>query len=295
MVKLKTNHESQPGSFMMRMMILGMGIFALMVYLSRSGSLGDQWMEKAAGTPDNTVEMGEFPLDDSTDQIVEHDFYTLGYNNHSEQASWVAYTLTKESLAKKNVPRTDWFEEDDAVLDKSAHHRDYSSSGYTRGHLAPAGDMAFSKEAMEQSFLMSNMSPQLRAFNGGVWRELEECVRDWAWKKEQLHIVTGPVLKGLKGEFIGKGTKIEVPERYYKVLTDGQHAIGFLLPNQLSTRPLQDFMVSVDDVEKATGIDFYKGVLSERREEALESTFDPALWKVSQGRFKKRLNEWNQR
>jgi endonuclease G len=116
-------------------------------------------------------------LPTSKGNIVEHTFYSLSYIEKYEQAEWVAYNISDEQLKKPNVKRTDWFETDPKVITGSAKHSDYKGSGYTRGHLVPAGDMAFEELAMKETFFMSNMSPQIRSFNNGIWRELEEQSR----------------------------------------------------------------------------------------------------------------------
>lgn len=278
---------------MMRLMILGMGIALLVFWLQgqmKNTSSSDQRSEKL---PSSSVDL-TWPLDELTDQIVIHSTFSLGYNEDSEQASWVGYKLTREQLNRPRVKRKDWFEEDPLVLTSSAHHRDYSRSGYTRGHLIPAADRAFERAAVDETFFMSNISPQLRGFNGGVWRDLEEHVRDWARKHEELYVFTGPVLNELDGAFIGKSSQVEVPEEFYKVIwAPGVGCIGFIMPNQVSTRPLMEFAVSVDQVEKVTEMDFFKDMMEERNEEKLEASFDESKWPVDTRRFKKRVEEWN--
>ena len=230
------------------------------------------------------------------DQIINHSFYSLAYAEKHEQAKWVAYELTRDQLNSKKVPRAKRFIPDYDVSTRSAFHRDYSHSGYTRGHLAPAGDMGFSTEAMKESFFMSNMSPQIRAFNNGVWRELEEQTRDWARKFKHLYIVVGPILTDIK-KTIGKENKISVPEKFYKVLLDLSEpevkAIGFIIPHAKSEKHLLDYAVSIDEIEALTGINFFENLLDIEQQEELESNFNKKLWKVDQKRFKRRVESWN--
>ncbi|MBK9735862.1 MAG: DNA/RNA non-specific endonuclease [Saprospiraceae bacterium] len=124
-----------------------------------------------------------------------------------EQAEWTAYRMDRTKLNVPNVDRSGHFEPDYSVTTRSAFHRDYSNSGFTRGHLVPAGDMAFDTLAMRESFFMSNMSPQLRAFNNGIWKELEENVRDWTYKDETLYIITGPIQSKGQKKTIGQKIK----------------------------------------------------------------------------------------
>jgi len=232
----------------------------------------------------------------ATGEFVEHTHYALNYNEKYEQASWVAYTLTKESLRRPNVPRAKRFEDDDSVSTKSATYYDYRGSGYSRGHLAPAGDMAFDKEAMQESFFMSNMSPQSIPFNGGVWNELENMVRDWAYKNESLYVVTGPILKDGITEYIGK-SKVGVPRRFYKVLLDlegnEKKAIGFILPNEKSDVHLREYAVTVDEVEAATGLDFFTFIGVD--ESTLEREIDLKKWPFDEKLYQTRVNSWNNR
>ena len=224
-------------------------------------------------------------------QIVRHKYYTLSYNEDHEQADWVVYRITRERLNNSGIPRTNQFLPDPAVKTESATSRDYSGSGYDRGHLCPAADMAFDTTAMAETFFMSNMSPQDQGFNGGVWRELEELTRDWGRKYQQIIVVTGPVLKDGAKESIGF-SKVSVPKRYYRVMLTKDKTIGFLLPNELSDKPVMDFACSVDQVEKATGLDFFPKVLNGLNEE-LEALYDRNAWPIDASRYQKRVADWN--
>lgn len=234
----------------------------------------------------------------TTGQVIKHTHYALSYSEEHEQAEWVAYELTRDQLYIPNVERSGNFRPDPKVRKASASTRDYRNSGYDRGHLAPAGDMAFSEKAMSESFYMSNMSPQIRNFNSGVWRELEENVRDWGKKFTHLYIATGPVLtRGVRDQ-IG-GNKVSVPDEYYKVILDITEpefkAIGFLIPNEVSTQPLHEYAVSIDKIEQLTGIDFFPELLDGQEEEAMEQTFNIDLWPISSKRYQRRLDSWNRR
>jgi endonuclease G, mitochondrial len=227
-------------------------------------------------------------------ELVHHTHYSISYIEAHEQAEWTAYMMDRNMLNAPNVPRHKEFYEDPLVTTHSARHNDYSGSGYTRGHMVPAGDMAFDEVAMRETFYMSNMSPQLRQFNNGVWKELEENIRDWTYKAETLYVVTGPILSNpIKS--IGKSSKVTVPSAFYKVLLDykNKKAIGFIIPHEMTDKPLQDFMVAIDDIEKATSIDFFESMFSDTEEEKLESTFDPSLWNVSEKRYQLRVSKWN--
>jgi len=226
----------------------------------------------------------------SNDQVVHHGHYSLAYNEKKEQADWVAYELTKRSLDAKNVPRAKRFNVDPAVDTRSAKHSDYSHSGYTRGHLAPAGDMAFSSEAMRECFYMSNMSPQPRPFNNGIWKELEETVRDWALKKDALYIVTGPIFYDNDYEEIGKND-IAVPDAFYKIILKKgtEQSVSYIIPNELSNKHLDKYLVSINEVEKQTNIDFFPALLDEAAEDKIENKY----WPISDRKYQNRVNKWN--
>ena len=193
------------------------------------------------------------------DQIVEHEIYAFSYNETHEQANWVAYKLFPHSV-NNLVKRKDNFRKDLKVVSGSATVNDYKKSGYDRGHLAPAKAMSFSKETMSESFFMSNMSPQKPSFNRGVWKRLEEQVRKWIFISDSLYVVTGPILKDPLG-FIGEN-KVTIPSAYYKSIIRFKKGkmigLGFILKNKKSSKKLSEFSVSIDSIEKVTGIDFFE-------------------------------------
>lgn len=225
----------------------------------------------------------EIPLDlmprSTTGAIVEHNHFTLSYNEPFEQAEWVAYILKKEHLTSDQRKRP-YFIEDPKVKTKSADWRNYRGSGYDRGHLCPAGDRRFSEQAYNETFYTSNISPQDRDFNAGVWNRLEMQVRQWAKQHNELFVVTGGVLEnGL--EEIGE-EDVDVPRHYYKIVARGNpqnpKILAFLLLGKESSKLLRQFTVSVDEIEKRTGIDFFER-LPNGLEKKLESRVDTQGWK----------------
>ena len=190
----------------------------------------------------------------------------------------MAYELTEKETEGK-YKRTNKFIVDPDILTGSASSKDYKKSGYDQGHLAPAADMAWSKTVMKESFYYSNISPQEPSFNRGIWKKLEEHVRGWAIENNAIYVVTGPVLTdGLPT--IGPN-KVAVPKYYYKVILDYTlpeiKAIGFIMPNAGSSAPLQNYTVTVDSVEKFTGIDFFYR-LPDDQEKIIESILDVGAW-----------------
>ena len=219
----------------------------------------------------------------AADTIVEREGYALGYIERHEQPAWVQYVMTAEEVSRRAAKRGDDFRPDPEIPTGSATPQDYIRSGYDRGHLAPAADMSFSAKTMSESFYMSNMSPQEPEFNRGIWKLLETWVRYTAVTEKDIYIVTGPILPKIKTpETITIGpSKVTVPEAYYKVVwdrTEPMKMIGFILPNKGSSEPLQSFVVSVDEVEQKTGLDFFS-MLPKEQQEALESNITIDAWK----------------
>jgi endonuclease G len=214
----------------------------------------------------------------TTGQIVHHESYSLSYNEEHEQAEWVAYELKKSHLSKTNFKRP-YFEIDDAVKTGAAHWRNYKKSGYDRGHLCPAGDRRYSQFAHDETFLTSNISPQKHDFNAGIWNALEQKVRYWASKYDGIFVITGGILKG-NMKTIGD-EYVSVPNQFYKVLIDSNSGdtkmIAFLMPHKDSHKPLYEFVVSVDEVEELTGIDFFPE-LDDAIENKLEASSSYKNW-----------------
>ncbi|MDO9275673.1 MAG: DNA/RNA non-specific endonuclease [Lutibacter sp.] len=227
-----------------------------------------------------TVEVSDFDFlpTSTTGQIIHHQFYSLSYNEKYEQAEWVAYELTQKQLSGIPIKRP-YFENDPKVTTQSAHYKNFKKSGYNKGHLCPAGDRKFSVEAYHETFFTSNISPQTYEFNGGVWNRLEEKVRYWAQKYQKLYIVTGgvltPHLKTIGTE------KVAVPQYFYKIILDYHgaetKAIAFLMPHEKSDKGLYQFVVSIDEIEMLTGIDFFPE-LPDEVENKIEKSSDYKNW-----------------
>lgn len=216
----------------------------------------------------------------TTGQIVHHDGYSLSYNEKYEQAEWVAYELKQSHLENTNFKRP-YFEIDKAVKTKAAHWKNYKQSGYDRGHLCPAADRKYSIEAHDETFLTSNISPQLHEFNSGIWNSLEQKVRYWAEKYDGVYVVTGGVLKG-ELPTIGD-EKVGVPNYFFKVLLDYNNdkpkAIAFLLEHEETNKALHYFVVPIDTIEHLTGLDFFPN-LNDDLEERLESSNSYKEWSL---------------
>lgn len=212
----------------------------------------------------------------SSGEIVKHTYYSLAYSEDDEQAYWVFYQLTPE-LINGTQSRTDDFRADPLVGSGSASLADYAGSGYDRGHLCPAADMTLNKTSMSETFFLSNMSPQVAGFNRGIWSTVEDQVRKWALEFNGLDVATGPIFKDNLGT-IGIN-QVTVPGYYYKVLYSEKKKImlGLILQNKSGSKPIDQFVVKVDDIESMTGIDFFSG-LPDENENKLEGSISLVGW-----------------
>ena len=206
-------------------------------------------------------------------QILQRTGYTLSYDSKNKTPQWVAWELTKEETKGKEERSTEFYPDPDVVGTQVVTY-DYSHSGYDRGHMAPAGDMKWNKQAMQESFYMSNICPQAPNLNRGDWRILEENCRKWTQEHQTpLYIVCGPLVESKKKhKRIGKN-KVTVPDGFFKVvlkLGDEPSAVGFLFPNDDCNEELAEYAVSVDSVEKVTGFDFFH-LLPDKQEKKLEA------------------------
>jgi len=227
---------------------------------------------------DSTINRYTLPFTDSSAVNIHHEGYSFNYNERHEQANWVAYLLTKAEL-EGTTKRTDNFRPDETVATGTATKKDYSGSGYDRGHLAPAGDMTWSETAMSESFYFSNMSPQLPGFNRGIWKKLEAEVRKFATNYDSIFVATGPIFNEIL-DTIGKN-ELSVPGHYYKALmrfTDkGPIAIGFILPHSPSSEGLSTFIVSIDSLEAFSQINFFSGI-QDSIEQSMEKEYCLSCW-----------------
>lgn len=228
---------------------------------------------------ENSAVLESYLPSSTTGEIVRHNHFMLSYSEPHEQAEWVAYTLKKSHLTYDDRERP-YFVEDPKVRTKSADWRNYRGSGYDRGHLCPAGDRRFSEYAYNETFYTSNISPQDKDFNAGIWNRLEQKVRQWCKQYGDLVVITGGVLEEGLDE-IGD-EDVDVPMAFYKIVVRPEgntpKVLAFLMPAQESEEPLEDFLVPIDALEERTGIDFFENQ-SEEWQANLEREVYKAGWK----------------
>lgn len=216
----------------------------------------------------------ELPAYNDSAIIIQHSGFILKYDEKYEQANWVAYQLTKKNVLT-NVRRTNNFKIDTMIHTGSSTLNDYNNSGYDKGHLFPAAD-AYNMNSMNDCFYLSNISPQKPSFNRGIWSSLENQVRNWAIKFDTIYVATGGILQdSLKT--IGKN--VTIPEYFYKAILclKDSLAIGFILKNEGSKNNLSTFAVSIDSLEKKSGIDFFP-LLPDSVEIIIESKIELNKW-----------------
>ena len=185
--------------------------------------------------------------------------YALLHDNAAKIPVWVGWTVTPTDTVGC-VPRKDAFVADEALPKEGrATPGDYAKSGYDKGHLVPDADLSWSLQTEQESFLMSNMSPQLPNLNRGVWKGVEANTRAWAWgRKHDLTVYAGNIYEVGKSKTIGD-SKVVVPEALYKIIIDNVtgESMAFIF-RQVEKQPSDPLpsAVSISAVEAATGVNF---------------------------------------
>ena len=240
-----------------------------------------------------TVVMYEMPapLKDRPEQILKRKGYTVSYNSETKNPNWVAWHLTKSHTYGSFQRREEVFSEDESVKAPRATNNDYFNSRYDRGHMCPAGDNKWDKEAMTQSFLFTNICPQNHGLNKYEWNDLEIQCRDWAREYGAVDIVCGPLYSSKGGRYkvgssrepqqktIGRN-KVWVPDAFFKVVLCRQgrpKAIGFVYRNEGVKQLKAEAVRTVDEIEALTGIDFFPA-LDDDMENRIEASANLSDW-----------------
>jgi endonuclease G len=213
--------------------------------------------------------------------------YVLAQDARLKIPLWVQYELNREEL-DSDISRVDKFRADTTIPAGSrAELVDYRNSGFDRGHMAAAEDMSRTARLMEESFLLSNMAPQVgKGFNQNIWKNLEADIRGWVRARGKLTIITGPVFeaKADRVSYATIGTNaVAVPTHFYKIVVDARdnsnvEALAFLFPNQdLTGRTVGEFLASINEIEKLTGLNFLSG-LPEATQKRVETGKAAGVW-----------------
>ena len=212
--------------------------------------------------------------------IISHLGYIASYNPIAKIPNWVAYELTKEETLGI-IKRDNGFYPDPDLNADQATFDDYrNNAGWDKGHMAPAGDMKWSSQAMHESCYYTNICPQNHNLNNGDWKSLEDKCRTWAQKFGNIFIVCGPVIGEMINGTLGANLVV-IPDAFFKVIlaksVDKYEGIGFVFENKAGHRNLSEYAMSIDNVESITGFDFF-GYLPDKIENEMESYFSKDVW-----------------
>ncbi len=218
------------------------------------------------------------PLVGVSEQIIQKKAYVVSYNKDTKIPNWVAWHLTSEHT-DGSVGRSNQFYEDEEIPSPRATLEDYRGSGWSRGHMCPAGDNKWDAEAMAQSFSLINVCPQNASLNSGLWNSIEIDCRRWANRFGDIYIVCGPLFYNKEHETIGRNN-VYVPEAFFKVvlcLNGTPKAIGIVAKNNAGTKKRDLYYNTIDQVERMTGMDFFPS-LPDNIEDVVEATADINDW-----------------
>lgn len=228
----------------------------------------------------------ELPAVTPADNIVRYSGYVSSYNTETLIPNWVAYELTSEETYGSATRADKSFSMDLRFKGKQAMREDYTGSGWTRGHMAPAGDFFWSDDAMAETFYFMNVCPQKEELNNKDWQYLEKQVRKWAREFGRVWVVTGPIVGENKYGTIGRG-KVTVPDAFFKAVLaqdgPGYQAIGFVMQNDKGRYYLEKCAISIDELEILTGMDFYPA-LPDHLEDKAEYAYSLSFWNLERRR-----------
>ena len=213
--------------------------------------------------------------------FIEHEGFSLLFDTKTMCPRWVAWELTaEETRGKVSRGGVDFKEDTNVPKEYQVASWDYNGGAYGRGHMCPAGDMKWSKEAMQDCHYMTNICPQNAELNKVWWEHLERACRSWARQDGSIQIVCGPVFSENPKHF-GKKHRMAVPKGFWKVVLSQkkgrEKAIGFYYTNDDAPQPMEDAVRSVDDIERMTGFDFFSS-LPDSQEDRLEAMTALRVW-----------------
>lgn len=209
----------------------------------------------------NCAQEVQLPIcQNSAPEIILHRRgYTVSYNQNMRLPNWVAWHLTSDHIEGEARRPSNAWQEDMDVPKPRANSDDYRGSGWSRGHMCPAGDNKWDAQAMYETFLYTNICPQDARLNSGDWNEIEIQCRRWAQKYGDIYIVCGPVLYNKVYRTIGHN-QVVVPDAFFKVvvcLNGAPKGIAFLCRNEGENHKIADYVTTISQVEQITGINFF--------------------------------------
>ena len=234
----------------------------------------------AATEETHNLVFGGFPKTSSaTVLLLKNIAYYSGYCDDRRNPLWVGYRLNAKDSGMK-LKRPSGFKTDMRTRSRISH-KDFSKTGYDRGHMAPNSAIAlrFGLDAQLETFLLSNIVPQAPELNRKVWQRLEKLEDEYANRLETVWVITGPIFD----EHIQTiANNIEIPDAFYKIIFDDDRGelrtLAFLHPQPVTGKePIESFLTSIDEIEKLTGLDFL-WPLTDEIEDRLEALTPAKLW-----------------
>jgi endonuclease G len=187
--------------------------------------------------------------------------YAVGYSFFYKAPIWVSYKLTGASVTPDNGRGGDPFAEDEFIpAEARSTLWDYKYSGWDRGHMAPRAAMDSTPDLRDESFLMSNMTPQHPQLNQRGWKELEGYVRSLAIEFDEIYVVTGALFKGIN-RTIGRG--VYIPSHVYKAIhiPSENQVLAFVVPNEpFDIDDLDDAQETVNYIENRSGLQLFNEI-----------------------------------
>ena len=217
-------------------------------------------------------------------RIFRNTAYMVGYSDLKGNPLWVAYKLVTPNENMPHLKRPDGFRADWRNMGLITSN-DYTNSGYDRGHMAPNHAIAllYGKEAQEETFLMTNITPQRASLNQKLWQRLEEMeLNSFAPRFKVLWVYTGPLFD-TKTTRLKSASLIEIPDAFYKIYVGIEEsgalkALAFIVPQKAKANDnIEKYVVSIDEVERRSGFDFLHQ-LEDTLEDALEKKIDTHNW-----------------
>ena len=218
------------------------------------------------------------PLEGVPEQILRKSSYITSYNKDTKLPNWVAWNLSGSHTDGPYKRMSNFYEDEDVPYPKATLD-DYRGSGWSRGHMCPAGDNKWNEDAMYDTFSLTNVCPQNANLNSGLWNSIEMDCRRWARRFNDIYIVCGPIFMNREHEAIG-ANNVLVPEAFFKVvlcLNGKPKGIGFIVRNTDGTKKRDLYYNSIDQVERITGMDFFPA-LPDDIENVVEATADINDW-----------------
>jgi len=208
--------------------------------------------------------------------------YSVGYDEALPSPRWSSYRVFPRPEARLERPSTF---KTDARTSARVTTSEYVRSGYDRGHLSPnyAISVCYGEEAQKETFLLSNIVPQLHALNAGLWKDMEQRImKRYVPRYGTVWVQVGPVFASPPAKQVGR---IPVPSSFWMVISEydeaaaGVRAIAYLVPHEEKWRDaeLTRYVVSIRRVEELTGLDFFPQ-LPRATQDRLESAPAPRAW-----------------